>query len=275
LDERAFFFQGDTLLLPADLPDSQLDRGLPLELANFFENPDIFEIPAIDSPAETDGSAAAPVSKIRAVSVLPGSALGADWRAIPVRHVLAMFSAGVAGNTLGVILRACHVAQWRRESRFCGSCGAKNADVPEDAQRLCPECGRNEFPRICPAVIIAITDDDNRILLAHNKRFRAGVYSHISGFNEAGETLEETVVREIREEVNIEVRDIVYVKSQPWPFPNSLMVGFKARYLSGTIRPDGNEIEDAKWFTAGNLPDLPGEGSLSRFLINCWLNGTL
>jgi NAD+ diphosphatase len=143
------------------------------------------------------------------------------------------------------------------------------------AQRICPKCGRTEFPRICPAVIVIITDDENRILLAHNKRFKEGVYSHISGFNEAGETLEETVVREVREEVNIEVKDIVYIKSQTWPFPSSLMFGFKARYLSGTIKPDGEEIEDAKWFTKDNLPGLPGGGSLSLELINNWINGNL
>jgi NAD+ diphosphatase len=101
------------------------------------------------------------------------------------------------------------------------------------------------------------------------------LYSLISGFNEAGESLEETVVREIYEEINIDVKDIVYVKSQAWPFPNSLMLGFKARYSSGTIISDGIEITDARWFTKDNLPELPGEGSISRFLINCWLNGTL
>jgi len=84
--------------------------------------------------------------------------------------------------------------------------------------------------------------------------------------------LESTVVREIREEVSIEVSDITYVKSQPWPFPSSLMIGFKARYLSGTVKPDGDEIEDAAWFTKDNLPELPAEGSLSRYLINSWLS---
>jgi NAD+ diphosphatase len=132
-----------------------------------------------------------------------------------------------------------------------------------------------EFPRICPAVIVLITDSENRILLAHNKRFKTKVYSHISGFNEAGESLEETVIREIREEINIEVKDIEYIKSQPWPFPNSLMVGFKARYSSGIIKCDGDEIVDAQWFTKNNLPQLPTEGSLSRYLINCWLEGSL
>ena len=262
MSESAFFFQGDQLLLPVDFSDTHTD--IPFELAKDFDNPDIFN------------------EGLPVVSILPETVLPENWKAIPVRQIMTMMS--VKGSCPGRILRACHIAQWRRDSCFCGRCGAKNQDVPAapgNTHRRCTECGKTEFPRICPAVIVVITDDENRILLAHNKRFKTGVYSHISGFNEAGETLEETVVREIREEVNIKVCDIVYVKSQPWPFPNSLMVGFKARYSSGTIQPDGDEIEDAKWFTKDNLlrqprqPELPGEGSLSRFLINHWLNDTL
>ena len=265
LNQKVFFFQGDTLLLPADFPDSQIDAGLPLEFSEHFEAPDFFEIPTID---------VFPTSTIKGVSVPLQAVLPENWKAVSVRQILTMSSAGVVGDPCRII-RACHIAQWRHNSRFCGTCGAENADVPKQAQRICPKCGRAEFPRICPAVITVITDDENRILLAHNKRFKAGIYSHISGFNEAGETLEETVVREIREEVDIEVREIVYVKSQAWPFPNSLMVGYKARYSSGTIRPDGEEIEDARWFCKDNLPELPREGSLSRILINSWLAGTL
>jgi len=260
LDKRAFFFQGDSLLLPVKTEDSQIEDGLLFELSKNFENPDIFEIPELDGSPNT----------ITVVSVPPAVVLPEDWKTLPVRSIISMFS--VSGQNANRIIRACHIAQWRHDSRFCGTCGAKNDDVPSQAQRICPKCGRMEFPRICPAVITLITDDKNRILLAHNKRFKTGVYSHISGFNEAGETLEETVVREIYEEVNIEVKDIVYIKSQPWPFPSSLMLGFKARYSSGTIKPDGEEIEDAKWFTRDNLPILPTEGSLSRYLINCWIN---
>jgi NAD+ diphosphatase len=99
------------------------------------------------------------------------------------------------------------------------------------------------------------------------------VYSLIAGFNEAGESLEATVAREIREEVGLEVRDIRYIASQPWPFPNSLMLGFTARYASGELRPDGLEIEDARWFGRDNLPLLPGFGSVSRSLIEGWIAG--
>jgi len=264
MNKRAFFFQGDCLLLPAQTSESEIDTGVPLELAVNFENPeppDVFEINSRNS-----------VSVTTCVSVSANAALPDNWKSLPVRQLFAIFRAAEKNNAdFENIIRACHVSQWKRESRFCGTCGAENNYNAEEGCRLCPACGRMEFPRICPAVIIIITDNENRILLAHNKKFRAGLYSHIAGFNEAGETLEETAAREIREEINIEVSGIEYVKSQPWPFPNSLMTGFKARYLSGEIRPDGIEIEDAQWFTKDNLPLLPAEGSLSRLLINRWL----
>ena len=264
MDKRAFFIQGDSLLLPVNAPDSQIDSGLLIELSKHFKNPDIFDIPALDA-----SSGAISVVSVPTTAVPPE-----NWKTIPVRSILSMFSVS-GSSSANRIIRACHIAQWRWNSRFCGTCGAKNENIPMQTERICPKCGRTEFPRICPAIIVLITDDENRILLAHNKRFKAGVYSHISGFNEAGETLEETVIRETREEVDIEVKDIVYISSQPWPFPCSLMVGFKARYSSGTIKPDGDEIEDAKWFTKNNLPNLPGEGSLSRYIINRWINESL
>jgi NAD+ diphosphatase len=121
-------------------------------------------------------------------------------------------------------------------------------------------------------VIVIITNGEGEILLAHNKKFAAGIYSLIAGFTEAGETLEAAVARETREEVNIELSDIRYIVSQPWPFPNSLMAGFSARYAGGVLRPDGVEIEDARWFRRDNLPELPGPGSLSRRLIEEWLS---
>jgi NAD+ diphosphatase len=263
MNDKFFFFQGDTLLLRADAPEADKMNGFPPELVNDFENPDVFEVPSAGDPAVSIG----------VVSIPPGTALPKNWHFIPVRQIIATES--VRGVFPGDIIRACHRAQWRHTSRFCGTCGAENTDGAPEPHRVCPKCGRLEFPRICPAIIVVITDDANRILLAHNKKFKTCVYSHISGFNEAGESLEETVAREAREEVNIEIKDVAYIKSQPWPFPNSLMLGIKARYLSGTVKPDGIEIEDAKWFTKDSLPMLPAEGSLSRALINAWLAGSL
>jgi NAD+ diphosphatase len=111
--------------------------------------------------------------------------------------------------------------------------------------------------------------------LAHNVKFKDNLYSLIAGFNEAGESLEATVVREIREEVGIEVTGVRYVTSQPWPFPNSLMVGFFARYAGGELKPDGKEITDARWFTREEMRsgeiELPGRGAVSRYIIESWL----
>ncbi|MDR1126780.1 MAG: NAD(+) diphosphatase [Treponema sp.] len=171
------------------------------------------------------------------------------------------------------MFRAFHIVQWRRESVFCGRCGHKNIDLEQEVARICPNCGRVEFPRICPAIIVLITDDEDRILLAHNKKFKPEVFSLIAGFNEAGETLEETVAREVMEETSIRVKDIRYATSQMWPFPNSLMIGWIASYAGGIIHPDGVEIEEARWFNREQLPKLPAKGSVARKLIDQWRNG--
>ncbi|MDR2049250.1 MAG: NAD(+) diphosphatase, partial [Treponema sp.] len=175
------------------------------------------------------------------------------------------------------LFRLYHILQWREESRFCGSCGAVNGDSPDEPARLCPRCGRVEYPRISPAVIILITNDKGEALLAHNRKFSENIYSLIAGFVEAGENLEDAAVREIREEVGIDVKDLRFVASQGWPFPNSLMAGFIARHAGGTIVCDGVEIVDARWFSAESVRSgsvkLPGPGSVSRFLIGKWLAG--
>ncbi|MDR0785593.1 MAG: NAD(+) diphosphatase [Treponema sp.] len=171
------------------------------------------------------------------------------------------------------VSRAFHIVQWRRESVFCGRCGHKNIDIEQEVARVCPNCGRVEFPRICPAVIALITDGKDRILLAHNRKFKSGVFSLIAGFCEAGETLEETVEREVMEETGVRVRDVRYAGSQAWPFPNSLMVGWTASYAGGSVRPDGVEIEEARWFNRDRLPKLPAEGSVARKFIDQWRNG--
>lgn len=269
MNSQAFFFQGNSFLLPPGIEDSRITEEFPLELAKEFKDPDIFEVQALDIPASGE-------KMITGVSVPPGQELPSGWRSIMLRQVLSLHQGMEEGKgVMGRMLRLCHIAQWRRDSRFCGSCGTGNNDAANELARCCPSCGRMEFPRISPAIITVITNDNNEILLAHNKNFTTGIYSLIAGFNEPGESLESTVAREILEEVNIAVQDIHYVRSQPWPFPNSLMIGFYARYASGSIKPDGIEIEDANWFSRDNLPKLPGMGSLSRYLIDLWLDGSL
>jgi NAD+ diphosphatase len=266
LEKKAFFFQGSSLLLPEELPACGMDWEIPLSHAVHF------------LPSESAvGQAGFPDDEIYCVLVEKGTTLPPRWQAIPVRHAVSLLSENAANGNIqsSRMLRAFHIAQWRQESRFCGSCGIKNTESPDELARLCPACGRMEYPRITPAVITLITNEEDNALLAHNKKFNPGIYSLIAGFAEAGENLESAVAREIREEVDIEVRDIRYVISQPWPFPSSLMAGFSARYASGTIRPDGVEIEDAQWFSRDKLPILPGPGSVSRYLIEQWLNRAL
>jgi len=263
LEKKAFFFQGSSLLLPEELPANGTDWEIPLSRAGDFLLP--------ESEAEqavfTDGG-------FYCVSIKPETPLPSGWQALPVRQAVSLLLGNAAYGYIqsSRMMRAFHIAQWRKESRFCGSCGARNTWAPDELARLCPACGRREYPRIAPAVITLITNDEDKILLAHNSKFTSGVYSLIAGFVEAGENLEAAVIREIREEVALEVRDIQYRVSQPWPFPNSLMAGFSARYAAGTIKPDGIEINDAQWFSRDNLPMLPGPGSVSRYLIEQWIN---
>jgi NAD+ diphosphatase len=134
----------------------------------------------------------------------------------------------------------------------------------------CLKCGALYFPRLAPAIIVLV-ERGNQLLLARSRHFMPGMYSVIAGFVEPGETLEEAVVREVREEVGIAVRNIHYFDSQPWPFPHSLMIGFTATYAGGDISLNDSEIEDAGWFTPQNLPTLPGKISISRKLIDWFL----
>lgn len=163
--------------------------------------------------------------------------------------------------------RALQLVEWDRNHRFCGRCGASTARQGTELARTCPACGLQHFPRISPAVIVRVERGD-RILLARSPHFAPGVYSTLAGFVEPGESLEETIVREIREEVGVDVGNLRYFGSQPWPFPHSLMIGFVADYQAGEIRPQEGEIEDARWFGADDLPGLPSPYSIARALID-------
>lgn len=166
--------------------------------------------------------------------------------------------------------RASQIVDWDRDHIFCSRCQADlEASTTERAKR-CPHCKLVIYPRLSPAVIVLV-ERGTEILLARSPHFPPGMYSTLAGFVEPGETLEQTVIREIEEEVNIVVGDIRYFGSQPWPFPNSLMVGFHARYLGGEIKPKEDEIEDAGWFTASNLPKIPPKISIARALIDSFL----
>lgn len=167
--------------------------------------------------------------------------------------------------------RAVQIVAWERTHRFCGQCGAATELLPNERARRCPACGLTSYPRISPAIIIAVVRQDEhgpRLLLARNHRFPPGRYSVIAGFVEPGESLEDCAMREVCEEVGIRIKNIRYFGSQPWPFPNSLMVGFTAEYADGDIRLEESEIAEAGWFAADALPQIPPRMSISRRLID-------
>ena len=165
--------------------------------------------------------------------------------------------------------KAYQIICWDQTNQFCGRCGSQTEELVGERAKICPKCKFISYPRICPAVITAVRKE-NKLLLAHARHFKEGLYSLIAGFVEAGETLEEAVQREIMEEVGIKVKNIQYLGSQPWPFPNSMMLGFAADYEDGEITVDGVEITDAHWYTVDNLPGLPSEVSIARKIINWW-----
>jgi NAD+ diphosphatase len=176
----------------------------------------------------------------------------------------------IDNSMLQAAFRAVQIVRWDETHRFCGACGEATIKKDDEHGKVCTKCGQIFYPRLSPAVIVAITKGD-KLLLARNKNFVPGRYSVLAGFVEAGETLEECVKREIKEEVNIEVKNIKYFGSQSWPFPNSFMVGFTAEYESGEIQLDENELAEANWFSAEEMPDIPAKLSISRRLIDWFI----
>ena len=180
---------------------------------------------------------------------------------------------------------------WHRNHRHCGRCGSATDSRKGGHLRMCtnPECGRPSFPRTDPAVIVLVEHPGGdggppRCLLGRSSRFPAGMYSTLAGFVEPGESMEQTVRREVFEESGVEVGDVRYLASQPWPFPSSLMIGFHATAASTDIRLHDDELEDAQWFSADELLAaqargedetfcLPRKDSIARFLIETWLEG--
>lgn len=173
--------------------------------------------------------------------------------------------------SVNAISRARELYFWRRKRQYCGFCGHELVDNENDISRICPDCKNTFYPVMSPAVIVAVSRDD-KLLLAHNARFKEKLYGLVAGFVEAGENLESAVVREVREEIGIEIKNIRYFSSQVWPFPNSLMVGFFAEYASGEINVDGKEITDANWFSVDEFPEIPRHGSIARIIIDEFIN---
>ncbi|MDR0276415.1 MAG: NAD(+) diphosphatase [Paucimonas sp.] len=173
-------------------------------------------------------------------------------------------------DTYTILGYAAQIATWAREHRFCGSCGQPMRQIHWERAMYCEPCDLRSYPRISPSMIVLITRGDE-ILLARSPRFVTGVYSTLAGFAEPGESAEDCLVREVREEVALEVCNIQYVGSQCWPFPHSMMLGFHAEYAGGEIVMQPDEIEDAQWFRVDALPPLPAGRSIARYLIDLYV----
>jgi NAD+ diphosphatase len=201
-----------------------------------------------------------------AVEVGKGASALANMRFEGLRQVY-----GLMGERAFVLAgRALQIVDWDRTHEFCGRCGSKTRLHLTERAKECPQCGLLHFPRLAPAIIVLIRRD-REVLLARGRRFESPIYSTLAGFVEPGETLEQAVVREVKEESGITVKDIRYFGSQPWPFPHSLMIGFTANYAGGEITLNDGENVDVRWFKTDNLPQLPSKMSIARQLIDSFL----
>tara|TARA_B110000014_G_scaffold155520_1_gene109125 strand:+ start:361 stop:1191 length:831 start_codon:yes stop_codon:yes gene_type:complete len=176
----------------------------------------------------------------------------------------------VADSLFTALSRAVQIVEWYRSNQYCGKC-SKNLQEDEKERAMKCSCGNLVYPRISPCVIVLVTKGEE-LLLAHNKNFPGNFYSTLAGFIEPGESAEHSLRREVLEEVNIEIENIIYYGSQSWPFPSQLMLGFHAEFKSGDIKPDGLEIDKADWFNYQNLPEVPtGNISISGQLIESYI----
>ncbi len=176
----------------------------------------------------------------------------------------------IPDQELAVAALAGQIIDYGRNTRFCGRCGTPTEPARTERAQVCPSCHRIVYPRLSPAIIALVRKDDS-ILMVRGIRAPPGRYSLVAGFVEPGETIEDAVRREVCEETGIAIRNIRYCASEPWPFPDSLMLGFVADYESGEAAPDGVEVESAAWFDREHLPVLPPGLSLTRALIDDWV----
>lgn len=201
------------------------------------------------------------------ILTLPGDAvLPSGLEAVGLRALLARSEP----SFIALADYAAQLLNWARTSRFCPACGQPLGPLEGTWGRICAACGHSLYPPVSPAIIVLIHEGD-RVLLT-TKPGWGQRYSLVAGFVEPGETFEECVVREVREEVGVEVDQIQYIKSQSWPFPHQIMVGFLAHYAGGEIEIDAAELADARWFARDALPELPPPYTISRQLIELWRN---
>lgn len=170
---------------------------------------------------------------------------------------------------------AFQLMNWYTQNKFCGTCGTSTIPKKEERAIFCPSCHTTIYPKISPAIIVAILCN-NKILLARGANFRNNFYSLVAGYVDIGESIEDAVAREVKEEVGLDIKNIRYYKSQPWPFSGSMMIGFIAEADdTQPIRIDENEITEAAWFSRSNLPNHPQNRSIAGELIEKFVKGEL
>ena len=251
-DAMAHVFLRDRLLQPADAP-ALLPWAAYLELG--------FSAARTHVIGRQDGVTHLAVAL--AEEVTPEE-LPQGWRAGGLRSWFGV----LPDAQLAIAMRGVQLLEWERTHRFCGACGTPTERVTGERAYRCASCGLSVYPRICPAMMVLITRG-REILLARGVTFPPGRYSALAGFLEAGESIEDAIHREVREEVGVEVDRLDYFASQSWPFPNSLMIAFTAQWRAGSIVADPSEIADAQWFDIDALPDVPAPRvSISRALID-------
>lgn len=201
------------------------------------------------------------VVSLPAAAVIPSGWLAVDLMADNPEIPLALLSLAVLGQQM---------VRWQKNSQCCSACGGPMFYIVGAWGRECCSCGRQHYPHIHPCIIVLIYRGDE-VLLTRAAHWVPGRYGLVAGFVEPGECLEETVVREVKEETGLEVKNIRYIGSQAWPFPSQIMTGFVAEYAGGELQVDTTELEDARWFPCDDLPQLPSKRSIARFLLDHYL----
>jgi NAD+ diphosphatase len=207
---------------------------------------------------------------LRAMRIAVDAVLPDDYEALPFQGPDFRLN-----NVLATIAgRAAQIMHWERRSRFCSGCGGVLVRIPEGWGKRCSQCSDEHFPHIHPCIIVLVRRGDE-LMLIRNAAWSPGRFSLVAGFLDFGESLEECVRREVREEAGIEVTNIRYVGSQCWPFPSQVMIGYRADYAGGEVRPDGVEVVEAQWFHEDNLPASPGgKRSIARWIFDTYGKST-
>jgi NAD+ diphosphatase len=251
-DTRAFAFRGADALIR----DAAAEPPLPTigDLGALAQ-----DASAADRIGEIDGTPCV------AVALAPDAPIPAGFSLVSLRLAFPR----LGERTWKLAGRAYQLLEFERTHRFCGACATPTEAVAGERARRCPACDLTAYPRVSPAIIVLVERGDDA-LLAQPKRMPV-FYSTLAGFVEPGESLEETILREVREETGVEITDPRYFGSQPWPFPHSLMVGFHATYAGGALRPDSRELGDTRWFRYDALPAIPPRFSIARALIDAFV----